>query len=535
MQTILIPLTKTPAAISGDAVKVSGEAVQIYGKYNLSGDWRPVAVDASGEIRVEAVAEVSGQTVIISGQAVTVSGNVVKVSGEQIRIVGYYRESGDWRFVAVDASGEIAVHATVADIVTAKVSGETVKISGEVVKISGEFVSITSGQTIQLPITQPIKISGQAVIVGRNLPTPGVSGSPTVVSGGVGWLLTDADGRITARISGDTVKISGEVVKISGETVKVSGETIIAKISGEKVFPITLSGDYVSVSGLVIAKVSGEAVRVSGEAITAGRNLPTPGLSGAPVVVSGGVGWLLIDADGRVTARISGDVVKVSGEVVKVSGEVVKISGEIIIAKISGEKVFPITLSGDYIGISGLVLTSVSGNIITGKVSGEAVKVSGETIIAKVSGETIIAKTSGEVVKISGEAIKLYGYNQQSGDWRALAVDISGFVNISGQTVKVSGEAMVSIAPSLLRHGFTTIGSISGGNQLSSGVVVTVKVKNISGNAVMYIGGGAVVNSGVGFMLEAGETDTMDINNLNAIYLYAVTSGQRINWRAEAI
>jgi len=500
MQTILIPLTKTPAAISGDAVKVSGEAVQIYGKYNLSGDWRPVAVDASGEIRVEAVAEVSGQTVIISGQAVTVSGNVVKVSGEQIRIVGYYRESGDWRFVAVDASGEIAVHATVADIVTAKVSGETVKISGEVVKISGEFVSITSGQTIQLPITQPIKISGQAVIVGRNLPTPGVSGSPTVVSGGVGWLLTDADGRITARISGDTVKISGEVVKISGETVKVSGETIIAKISGEKVFPITLSGDYVSVSGLVIAKVSGEAVRVSGEAITAGRNLPTPGLSGAPVVVSGGVGWLLIDADGRVTARISGDVVKVSGEVVKVSGEVVKISGEIIIAKISGEKVFPITLSGDYIGISGLVLTSVSGNIITGKVSGEAVKVSGETIIAKVSGETIIAKTS-----------------------------------VSGQTVKVSGEAMVSIAPSLLRHGFTTIGSISGGNQLSSGVVVTVKVKNISGNAVMYIGGGAVVNSGVGFMLEAGETDTMDINNLNAIYLYAVTSGQRINWRAEVI
>ena len=109
----------------------------------------------------------------------------------------------------------------------------------------------------------------------------------------------------------------------------------------------------------------------------------------------------------------------------------VKISGEVV--KISGEKIYVITKSGDTVnqgsitdpirhmfgydyidtarflkvGTDARLLVNISGETVIAKVSGEVVKISGEVV--KISGETVIATISGEVVKISGEVVKISG------------------------------------------------------------------------------------------------------------------------------
>ena len=167
-----------------------------------------------------------------------------------------------------------------------------------------------------------------------------------------------------------------------------------------------------------------------------------------------------------------------------------------------------ITLSGDYVVVSGQVIA---------KISGEVVKVSGETVSLPA---TQVVKVSGEVVKISGETV----IGKTSGE--------THISKISGEVVKVSGEAVGIVAPMLIRQGYSPIGAIpplSGSTYLSSGVVLYVKVRNLPGNNNMWLGG-STVNSGDGSLLQGGEVDEFDIDNLNDVYLYASTSGQLVSW-----
>lgn len=85
-------------------------------------------------------------------QRVTITGAVV--SGQEVRVQGYYSASGDWRPIAVNASGELPISVSVT--AAADISGQAVWVgSGEITILSGEVVAQISGQ--------PVSISGQPV------------------------------------------------------------------------------------------------------------------------------------------------------------------------------------------------------------------------------------------------------------------------------------------------------------------------------------------------------------------------------------
>lgn len=147
-------------------------------------------------------------------------------------------------------------------------------------------------------------------------------------------------------------------------------------------------------------------------------------------------------------------------------------------------------------------------------------------------------------VKVHGhvkvrDRIKVYGRVQAHGHMKTSVsgniVLISGqTVSISGQSVSISGQSLLigSIAPTLLRNGYTQITDTVGGTVLSSGVIIITTVENIPGNDPMWIGA-IGVNSGTGYLLVAGNNKDISIDNLNKVYIFAQTSGQFVSWLAE--
>lgn len=204
--------------------------------------------------------------------------------------------------------------------------------------------------------------------------------------------------------------------------------------------------------------------------------------------------------------------VKISGQVVvaEVSGAVVKISGQYVNANITSSTIMmPVDIQGATIDVP-----------VTGQVS---ITSGAGPVLAHISGETVIAKISGEKVTLSGEVV-------QTG---IVSSDIMVPVDIQGQYVDLtlaSGTGPIKIeTPTGILAGYTQIASLSGGVAIGSAEVVSVLIKNLSGNASMWIGPTGV-NSGAGLILLAGEAVSMDIDNLNKIYAYAETSGQYISW-----
>jgi hypothetical protein len=136
-------------------------------------------------------------------------------------------------------------------------------------------------------------------------------------------------------------------------------------------------------------------------------------------------------------------------------------------------------------------------------------------------------------VKVHGhvkirDRVRVKGRVQAHGHMKT---SVSGnVVLISGQAVNISGQFVSSLAPSLLRNGYTRIGSTN--TQLSSGAIISVTVENIPGNDPVWIGS-VGVNSGTGYLLIAGNCKDINIDNLNKVYLFATTSGQSVSWLAE--
>jgi len=188
-------------------------------------------------------------TQIVAG----VSFRVLNILPGSVHIMGYDLLSGEWRRIVVNESGEIAIHVTVADIVTAK--------------ISGQAVVVTSGQVLA-------KVSGETIA--------------TSVSGNI----------VIAKISGETV-----IAKISGESLIVTSGQVVSKISGESV---------VVTSGLVVAKVSGETVSIETPTfIKTGPVRTLSDASGGVVLHSGAVKAAVVkalsDNSGVVLVGGSGD------------------------------------------------------------------------------------------------------------------------------------------------------------------------------------------------------------------------------------
>ena len=138
-------------------------------------------------------------------------------------------------------------------------------------------------------------------------------------------------------------------------------------------------------------------------------------------------------------------------------------------------------------------------------------------------------------VKVHGrvhirDRVRVKGRVQAHGHMKT---SVSGnVVLISGQVVQISGQFVSSLAPALLRNGYSRIGSIGGGIQLSSGVIISVTLESIPGNDPMWVGGSGV-NSGTGYLLVGGNCKDINIDNLNKVYLFAQTSGQFVSWLAE--
>jgi len=265
-----------------ESVHITSGQILIMGYDYESGEWRKVRVTGSGEIAI----------------AVTVADIVTaKISGEQIRLEGYDYESGEWRKVRVTGSGEIAIAVTVADIVTAKISGESVVVtSGLVVaKVSGESVVVTSGLVVA-------KISGESVVVTSGLVVAKVSGQSVVVT----------SGQVIGKISGETV-----IAKVSGETVSIETPTIV------KTGPIRqltdLSGGQVLHSG-AIKSVLVKALAANSGMIAVGGSGDRPwyeaACSGQGLVLDGGEA-VSLDVDNfdhvYVVAEVSGEQVSFVG------------------------------------------------------------------------------------------------------------------------------------------------------------------------------------------------------------------------------
>lgn len=117
----------------------------------------------------------------------------------------------------------------------------------------------------------------------------------------------------------------------------------------------------------------------------------------------------------------------------------------------------------------------------------------------------------------------------------AVSTSVSGNIvqveNVSGQVLNVSVSGLSSV-PTLLRNGYTSIGSISGGVIISSGTIIRVSLQNIPGNDIVWLGATGV-NSGTGYLLVAGNEKQINIDNLNKVCVYAQTSGEYICYLAE--
>jgi hypothetical protein len=76
--------------------------------------------------------------------------------------------------------------------------------------------------------------------------------------------------------------------------------------------------------------------------------------------------------------------------------------------------------------------------------------------------------------------------------------------------------------------------SDSGGVVLSSGEIKAVTIKALAKNSGdIYVGGpDSLPYSGYGYCLEPGEAWNIDVENLNAVYLVAVISGDKVTWGA---
>ena len=168
------------------------------------------------------------------------------------------------------------------------------------------------------------------------------------------------------------------------------------------------------------------------------------------------------------------------------------------------------------------VIAKISGETIVAKISGETVTVGG-SVVAKISGETVIAKVSGETLDVniasSGIMVPV--------DIQGAAIDVP----VTGGPIiaKVSGETVDIVTPTTIQQGYKIVAAAA--TQLGSGVIKTVTIRNLSGNDVMWVGG-STVNSGSGYILFANEGISIDIDNLNKVYLYANTSGQYVAWIA---
>jgi len=154
-----------------------------------------------------------------------------------------------------------------------------------------------------------------------------------------------------------------------------------------------------------------------------------------------------------------------------------------------------------------------------------------------------VIQESGAFVQISGQHVYV-----ESGIWVA-GLSFSGLdiqVNISGDPVDISGghvyvESGVYVASGIMdgiatvikTDAIRTITADSGGEVLHSGPILSMTVKALAANTSdIYLGGVAPCRpySGFGFAIAGSESKSYDVNNFDACYLCATTSGDKVTF-----
>ncbi len=287
----------------------------------LSGDaqWETAGISSFNSATGELSLSPALNSQIVAGVAFRVLNTLpesIHITSGIVQIEGYDYVSGERRLVAVNESGQIEIRATVADIVTAKISGQTVTISsGSVAVVSGE-VHVMSG-AIAAQISGGVQVSGgvhiesgvvgivQSGALGVNV-SGGVQVSGAVrvsggvqVSGGVhiesGVVGIVQSGALAVRVSGairvsGAVQVSGGVHIESGVVGIVQSGTLGVNVSGG----VQVSG-AVRVSGTV--EVSGTVAIVLPTEVKAGLIRSVISNSGGEVLHSGAVMAAQIKSD----------------------------------------------------------------------------------------------------------------------------------------------------------------------------------------------------------------------------------------------
>lgn len=471
----------TPVSISGQPVLISGQTVVASVTTNISGQTvylvsgqNPVqlyAFDPSGNALRPLIVNQSGGNVLrVDAGAINVTSNI---SGQTVYLVSGHNE-------------------VIANVNT------TTNISGQIVYlVSGQNDVQMSGQTVRIASVSGDLINAIRPYSGVAIPTSGFALlTKSIIMDNEGEIpvvnATDADSFITsdkalmthARLFGYDItqdRFARLRVTSSGQGVSGINHRLV----------VAFSGDPVSISGQAIRLVSGDTISViirDSAGDFANVRLPDDDSVGMTVhgldTISHLYGYYEA-ASGFARLRVtnSGDgyklAVSVSGQPVivastSISGNAVTISGNVVL------------ISGQLVAVSGLVATSISGNMVS--VSGQPVRI------------------SGSMVSISGQP-----------------------VNVSGNVVNTSGNSAFEYGTAIRTNVPTVIASLSGGTELSSGVVFSVTIRNASGNAPMWIGGATgtdVPNSGKGMILFGNESQTYKLDNFNKVRAFARTSGQ---------
>ena len=245
----------------------------------------------------------------------------VHISSGQVQIQGYDYVSGEYRLVAVNESGQIEIKATVVDIVTARVSGVVAVVSGEIHVMSGQIdVYMMSGEVVAKVSGQAVKVSGQSVVVTSGQVVAKISGETVIAKISGETVIAKISGEtIIAKISGETViaKVSGEAVKVSGETVSI--ETPTAVKTGLIRIITHASGGEVLHSGAVKSVVVRANTANSGDIAVGGatdRPWYQAACSGQGLVLDGAEA-VSLDVNNfnavYVVAEVSGDQVSFAG------------------------------------------------------------------------------------------------------------------------------------------------------------------------------------------------------------------------------
>ena len=416
----------------------------------------------------------------------------VHISSGLIAMEGYDYVSGEYRKVAVNASGHLLT-----DVEVDVSSGLNVIVE------SGLFVSI-SGQYVYADVEVEVS-SGLHVIVESGVYLASgiyvsISGQHVYVESGV-YL---ASGTCVAAASGLGVLISGQYVEIdSGLGVSISGQWVFADVE------VDVS------SGLHVIVESGVGVLISGQMVDVASGIEVIVESGLGVSIASGLGVSISGQHVVSAANISGQSVFI-GRYMPVAPTVG--SGVAYIARVDSKGILLAAISGSYVEIdSGL------GVLISGQIVDVASGI--EVIVESGLGVTI---ASGLGVSISGQHVYV-----ESG---VHVVSLSGTVHVTVDNepiVKVSGQTIDTYTPTAVRtRDILTPTALSGGTLLLSGDVISVTVKSLSGD--VYVGGVTSPDlpfSGHGLLLAAGEAWSLDIDNFNKIRVCApVNSGDMVSY-----